>query len=318
MNKMKKKILLSLIQIICATAGFAQSPPWNTGNGVDTVIPARPDLDVRWEATNKFPDTVWMYQLLPNFDSPEIISNLMTMCPFEAKDKIKRDTNEIVFESSDHFRTLFISFSSGEIDYQAQEARYSPTNLAIDVPTTNQLPELAKNVLNKLHINFSDVTGRIGTNKMGFSEPMTIFYAGEESITNIPYRTVYFRRLVDRMPVTHFYHLNFGEHGKISKIDITWPNLERVKSYRAITPKDVTNFLRAGNAVRGPVPTDVGDIDWPSIKSLTIKMAVPSYQMDGNRLYPYLYLDALVDTGNGTVEIGMNCPIFEENTLKTQ
>jgi hypothetical protein len=74
----------------------------------------------------------------------------------------------------------------------------------------------------------------------------------------------------------------------------------------------VINLLRKGNAVRGPVPTDVADIDWPSIKSLTIKMAVPSYQMDGNRLYPFLNLDALVDTGNVKVEIGMACPIFDE------
>jgi hypothetical protein len=34
--------------------------------------------------------------------------------------------------------------------------------------------------------------------------------------------------------------------------------------------------------------------------------------MDGNRLYPFLNLDALVDTGNVKVEIGMACPIFDE------
>jgi hypothetical protein len=312
MNKIKKKILLSLIPIICFTAGFAQSPPWKAENGVNVIIPARTNLDVRWEATNKFPRKVWMYELLPNFRSAQIISNLMAMCFFEEKNKMKGDTNEIVFQSSDHFRTLFISFSSGEIDYQAREAHYSPTNLAVNVPTTNQLPELAKNVLNKLHINFSDITGWIGTNKMGFSEPMTIFYVGDTEITNVAYRTVYFRRSVDGMPVTHFNHLNFGEHGKISKIDITWPNLKRIKSYRTVSSKDVINFLRNGNAVRGPVPTDIGDIDWSSIKSVTVTKAIPSYVADAGQLYPFLHLDVTLDIGGQNVRMAMNCPIFDE------
>jgi hypothetical protein len=307
---MKTKILLSLIQIFCATAAFAQSPPWKANN---EAVPARPDLDVRWEASTDFPRKVWTYDLLPNNFSPKIISNAMMLCLFEGKDKIEDNTNGITFESADHSRTLSISFSSGEIEYETPDIRYSPTNLAIGVPATNQLPEVAKNVLSKLHISISDITGWRGTSKIDFSEPLTLFYVGNVTITNVPYRTVYFRRSVDGMPIAHhFYRFNVGEHGQISKISIAWPNLKRIKSYPTVSPKDVISFLRKGDAVRGPVPTNVGDIDWPSIKSLTIKMAVPSYQVNGNQLYPFLFLDALVDTGKGAVAIGMSCPIIDE------
>jgi hypothetical protein len=310
---MEKIILLSLIQIICATAGFAQSPPWNA-NG--EAISARPDLTVRWQDSAKFPRKVWVYQLLPNKFSPEIISNVMMLCSFSEKDKIEADTNGITFQSVGRSRTLSISFSSGEFEYETPEVHYSPTNLAVGVPSTNQLPEVAKDVLSKLHINFSDIIGWLGTNKVDFSEPLTMFFVGDTTITNIPYRTVYFRRSVDGMPIAgHFYRFNVGEHGKISKISIAWPNLRRVKSYRAVSPKDVINFLRSGNAIRGPVPTSVGDIDWSSIKSVAIKKAVPSYQIANNQLYPFLRLDALVDTGSGTVEIGMDCPIIDETKL---
>lgn len=121
---------------------------------------------------------------------------------------------------------------------------------------------------------------------------------------------------MDGMPIAgHFYRFNVGEHGKISKISIAWPNLKRAKSYRTVSPKDVIHFIRSGNAIRGPVPTSVGDIDWSSIKSVAIKKAVPSYQMANNQLYPFLRLDVLVDTGNGTVEIGMDCPIMDETKL---
>lgn len=310
---MKKTILLSLMQILCATVGFAQNPPWKT-NG--EVIPARTDFDVRWKAVNKFPRKVWMYQLLPNDFSPEVISNVMMLCSFTEKDKIEDDTNGTAFQSTDHSRTLSISFSSGEIEYETPEIRYSPTNLAVGVPSTNQLSEMAKTVLCKLHVSFSDITGWRGANKIDFSEPLTLYYAGNATITNIPYRTVYFRRSVDGMPISYgFYRFNVGEHGKISKIDLSWPNLKRNKSYRAISPKDVINSLRKGNAVHGPTSENAPYIDWPSIKSVTITKAIPSYLIDSGRLYPFLRLDAIVDTGHGNARLAIDCPIFDETKL---
>jgi hypothetical protein len=310
---MKKIILFFLIQTSSLTAGFAQSPPWKA-NG--EAISARPDLTVYWQDSAKFPRKAWIYQLLPNNFSPKIISNVMLLCSFTDNDKIQADTNGITFQSADHSRTLSISFSSGEIKYGTAEIRYSPTNLAVGVPSTNQLPKVAKNVLSKLHISFSDITGWHGANKIDFSEPLTMFYVGHVTITNISYRTVYFRRAVDGMPIAgEFYGFNVGERGKISKISITWPNLKRVKLYPTVSQKEVIDFLRKGNAIRGPVPTNIGNIDWSSIKSVTIKNAVPSYQADNNRLYPFLRLDVLVDTGSGTVEIGMDCPIIDESKL---
>jgi len=310
---MKKIILLSLIQIVCATAGFAQSPPWKA-NG--EAISARPDLTVRWQDSTTFPRKVWDYQLLPNNFSPGIISNVMMLCSFTEKEKIEADTNGITFQSADHSRTLSISFPSGEIEYETAEIRYSPTNLAVGVPSTNQLPKVAKSVLSKLRINFSDITGWHGANKIDFSEPLTMFYVGNVTITNISYRTVYFRRSVDGMPIAgHFYRFNVGEHGKISKISIAWPNLKRIKSYPTVSQKEVMDFIRKGDAIRGPVPMNIGNIDWPSIKSVTITKAVPSYLIDNTRLYPFLRLDATVDTGHENVKLAIDCPIIDETKL---
>jgi len=307
---MNKITLALLIQMVCATAALAQSSPWKANN--EAVSP-RPDLKVLWQCSAKLPRKVWAYQLLPNFFSPETISNVVGVCSFEANEKIDDDTNGMTFQSADHSRTLSVSFASGKIEYETAEIHYSPTNLAVGVPSTNELPDVAKSVLGKLHIKFSDITGWLGKNKVDFSEPLTMFYVGDAIITNVPYRTVYFRRSVDGMPVAYdFYRFNVGEHGRISKISITWPNLQRVKSYRTVSSKDVMNFIRGGNAVRGPLPTSIGDIDWMSIKSLTITDAIPSYLVDGNQLYPFLRLDAMLDTGTEKVKIGMACPIIDE------
>jgi hypothetical protein len=310
---MKKKLFIFIV-LLCHMAGFAKNPPWMANN---EKIPAYTNLDIHWQDAPNFPRNVWIYDLLPDTFSPAIISNAMTLCSFSEKDKIEDNTNEVVFQNANGSRSLSISFSSGEIQYETPERRYSPTNLAVDVPQLSQLPLIATNLLSQFGIHSSDITGYFDTNKIEYLAPaMTLFYVGDDTITNIPYRTILFKRVVDGMPIAHRYsRFNVGEHGTVSKISVTWPTLKRAKSYQTVSPSDVIKFLRAGDAVRGPVPTTVGDIDWPSIKSLSIKKAIPSYQMDGGRLYPFLYLDAIVDLGSGTVEIGMGCPLIDETKL---
>lgn len=301
-----------MIQIVYVTAGFAQSPPWKA-NG--EAISARPDLTVRWQDSTKFPRKVWDYQLFPNGFSPEIISNVMMLCSFTERDKVGDDTNGVTFQSADRSRTLSISFASGNISYDIPEPHYSPTHLAEGVPKMSAMPELTKYFLQKTGVKLSEIQkGTNGAPHFNFWEPFTEFYLKSGgSITNVAFRAVVFRRSVDgAVVIGNTCELYFGEHGKISKIDFSWPNLKRIKSYPTVSQKEVIDFLRKGNAIRGPVPTSVGDIDWPSVKSVAVKKAVPSYQTDNNQLYPFLRLDVLVDTGSGTVEIGMDCPIIDE------
>jgi hypothetical protein len=306
---MKKVISFFLIQLFCFTAGFAQSPPWKA-NG-ETISP-RPDLDVRWEDSKKFPSKVWTYQLLPNRYSDKIISNVLTLCSLTEKDLKEYRLNGMNFQSADGSRKLSISFPSGDIHFETPEPDWG-TNLAVGVPKESELPKLTKNVLRELGISFSEITGWIGDHKMDFVEGGGVGTIGDITITNITYQRVYFRRTVDGMPIAGaFYGFNFGEHGKISKISITWPKLECLKSYLTVSQKDVINSLRRGNAIRGPVSQNVGDIDWSTIKSVTITKAVPSYLVDGSRLYPFLRMDANVDTGHENVTVAIDCPIFDE------
>ncbi|MGH7989794.1 MAG: hypothetical protein ACREDS_06385, partial [Limisphaerales bacterium] len=118
---MKKAALLIALQIIC-TNGFSENPRWKV---FGTPIPARADLDVRWETpkvfissnvpTNKWPTKMWIYNLEPRNFSPKTISNLAFMCSFTEKDKMQQDTNGIAFKNGG--RTLSISFSSGSVQY---------------------------------------------------------------------------------------------------------------------------------------------------------------------------------------------------------
>lgn len=308
---MRKIILLFLIQVSCSLTGLAQRSPWKASG---EVVPERPDLIVHWQDSTKFPRKVWVYQLLPDDFSPQIVSNLMSLCSFTAKDETESRASGMTFQSADRTRTLSISFSSGEIEYTTPEISYSLTNLAVGVPPIDQLPTMATNFLGELHINFSDITDYFGTNKIDYVEPtMTLFYLKGTIVTNIPYRTILFKRAVDGVRIAFENNrISIGEHGKISAISIYWPNLKRVRSYPVVSREEVIHFLRTGDAVRGPATTDIGDFDWSSVKSLTITDAIPSYLVSDDRLYPFLYLGTLIDLGGVQTKIGMACPLFDE------
>jgi hypothetical protein len=309
-----KKFFFLMVQTLCLTTVFSQNPRWRMVD--ETRIPARADLDVRWDASTKtFPHKVWIYQLLPNSFSPIVISNVMTLCSFSTNEKTAQNTNEVAFQNSDGSRKLSISFPSGNIEYEIPEPLFGPTNLAKEVPPMSRLPELTTNLLKQINIPLSAVTGYFETDKFNFWEPLTMYFVSNTIITNITFRGVNFRRAVDGIPVVACDggRIYFAEHSQISKLSITWHNLKRYKSFPPLKLKMIVQLLRQGKAIQEPVPMNVGYIDWPNVKSVTIKKAEPLYFAgDTDLLYPFLWLDTDVDTGHGIVEVGIDCPIIDE------
>ncbi len=321
---MKKLILILLFQIICET-GFSENPRWKE---FGFPIPAHADLDVRWNApTNKIPAVVWVYHLLPRKLSPQIISNLMTACSFTEKDKTENG-DLLIFNSTDGSRQLRVSWPWGIIDYQTKH-QVSPTNLIEGVPSKKRAIKLTKAILPKLGIELSDIEKGENNSRpqfnIGFSE--ITFFINQKTIKNIESRNVGFRRAVDGMP---FFgaggtggdgEIEYGDHGKISRILITWRNMERENSYPTASVEMMVKSIREGKAVQGYLPSNVGDIDWPRVKSITIKKVSPCYDVGGDRfapsdwLYPFAALDTTVDTGRGMIDVEIDCPIIDEAKL---
>jgi hypothetical protein len=317
---MKKIAFIILFQVVCLTV-FSENPRWKYAD--DMPIPAHADLDVRWEASMKtFPSKMWIYQLEPRKFSSKVISNLMFMCSFTEKDKVQQDSNGVTFKSSDGLRTLVISFSSGSIHYDMPEPRYAflKTNLLEGVPETKEMPKLTKNFLKKIGGGLSEVQKNTnGAPAFHFSDRGENYFLKQSHtfVTKTWSRVVTFKRSVDGAEVLGnpgYCQLYFGEHGKISKIDFTWPDLKRYKSAPTLKPDAIIRLLREGKARQGATLDSIGYIDWPSVKSVTIKQAWPCYFAgDFNYLYPFLALWTTVDTGHGSFDVGIDCPIIDES-----
>lgn len=305
-------------------SGFSDNPRWKV---FGTPIPAHADLDVRWEApnkfvgsnvpTNKWPSKMWVYSIEPRRFSSKVISNLMAMCSFTEKDKVQQDSNGITFRSG--ARILSISYPSGSIQYQTPEPNYGPTKLAQGVPSMSEMPKLTKKFLRVVGLKLSEIERNTnGAPNFDFWQPLSVYYLKSGSITNIAFRAVVFRRAVDGAEVigdAGYCQLHFGEHGRISQIDFSWPDLKRYKSAETLKPETVIQLIRNGKAHQGLLPMGFDPIEWQAVKSVTVKQAWPCYFGGDSRLYPFLDLWTTVEAPQGYVDIEIDCPIIDETKL---
>jgi hypothetical protein len=321
----KKTILLLLFQAWCA-AGFSQNLRFT--DPFATHIPARADLDVHWNApTNKVPATIWIYHLLPRPLSPQSLSNLMAACSLTAKDETSHG-NELNFKSPDGIRALHVLPTWGIIEYQTTYPR-SWTNLVKDVPSPSKTVKLAKKFLPELGIDVGDLETKTNSSQPDFTvfDMGVTYFVNGKDIHSTEARAVRFRRAVDGISFTSIStggdgEIDFGDHGKISKISITWRNMERQKSYPTFTPEMMVKSIREGKAIQGMIPDNLGGIDWPTVKSVTITKAEPCYYAGGDPfspsdwLQPYAALWTTVDTGHGNIDVEIDCPIIDEIAKK--
>ncbi len=242
----------------------------------------------------------------------------MVMCSLEEKDRTVQDTNGMIFLSSDGFRKLCLSFPAGVIRYETVDHHYGPTNLAKGVPEMSRMPELTTDFLAKVGISLSDIEKNLnGAPNFDFWEPLKLYFLKSGTITNIEFRAVVFSRSVDGAKVigdAGHCGLEFGEHGKISQIHLSWPDLNRYESRPTLKPRTMLQLLRQGKARLGFRPDNFRDTDWAGVKSVTIKKAIPSYYAGSSDwLYPYIFLWATVETGHDTIEVEIHCPIIDES-----
>lgn len=280
---------------------------------------------IHWNArTNSLSSKVWVYHLLPKEFPSEAVSNLVASCGFTAKDVSVSNKDIIVYLSPGKFpdRQLGISSSHGTIFYESV-THYGPTNLAKDIPEMDDMPKLTTNFLSALDVDISEIGKNTnGAPNFHFWEPFSEYFLPDKIVTNIEFRAVRFGRYVDGGRVLGAGtagngQIEFGEHNKPIQIDIAWPNMERYKSYLTVSPQTIIEWIGEGKAVHGGILMNLPDIDWSTIKSLTIEKAEICYYA-GSRvspsewLVPVVSLWTTVDTDNSKIDVEIDCPAIDE------
>lgn len=325
---MGKIIFLLLLLQTLWTIGFSQSVPVMNAHARANQYT---NLVVHWKASKKpWPKTLWVYSLTTTRFSAAVISNLMNATGYTRKDEKDYGTNGMIFVSREKSGNMRISFTEGEIEYWT-ERNYGPTNLAKDVPETNQLFQLTTNFLPKLGIGLSELAkDTSGRPNMYFPEAFTEYYVSNTTITNIQYRIVRFKRALDGVEFLGAGgdgEIDFGEHGEITKIWLHWPSLKRDTLYATATPKQIIQWICEGKATVGPAMDNYGNemaIDLSTIKNLTVEKAAATYSGEvflGAREHrpifpswvrPAATLWASVEVGTNVFKVGIRCPVIDE------
>jgi hypothetical protein len=306
--------ILILIAVLFCRDGFCQNPRWSLPD--KTPIPALADLDVRWEASlTNIPPKVSIYRLVPHHFSPTVISNVVALCDFSHATGLTGDKNVLRFKSAGGDRHLVVDSTSSVIYYETVERRYGPTNLAQGVPAMSELPRLATNLLDQVGISNADSDGYSEGEKFNYSEPLTEYFVGRETITNIAFRSIGFRRVVDEIPMLggDSGRFTLGEGGHIIGIQLEWHDLARCESRPTLSTEQIISLLREGKAFQGVLPMNASPIDWNTARGVAIKKAILYYTGVTDLLFPYVDLSTTVDTGHGDVELRIECPIVDES-----
>jgi hypothetical protein len=316
------------------TAGFSQSLPFDNPLAIHFQ---RTNLVVRWQAPeHPWPKTLWTFRVVRTQFSPTIISNVMALGPFTDSGKWYSDADGMVFGNRYGTPNLRISFLEGKIEYDGKTEQYSATNLAKNVPETNQLPHLAIEFLPKIGISPSDLAKDKNDNiKLRWPDDTidhTLYMQSETTITNIEYRRVRINRALDGVEFRGEGgdgEVSFGENSKIVGLRLCWRTMERDSCYETATPETIIRWIRQGNAIQKRLMTGNGEeipVDWSNVSSLTIKSAKAYYWGDflidrkaANkpllpcRASPYAEISGVADIGKTAITVEIVCPILDES-----
>jgi hypothetical protein len=253
----------------------------------------------------------------------------MAIGSFTAKDKRDYGSNGMIFSPPDGSRNLRISFPEGSVEYWSTR-NYGTTNLAANVPRKEQLRTLTEALLPKLGINLSEISTDTDTGKPKlslFESPMQ-YFAGPTIITNLEWSGVRFNRALEGVELGGNggnCEIDFGDHGRVITISLSWWGLQRDKMCLTASPATITRWLREGRAVYQPVRGKFGNevaIDWPHVKTLEVIKAQPYYWGEvhptghnpglPHRLRPFAALLATVETDGAKTELTVQCPIIDD------
>jgi hypothetical protein len=271
---------------------------------------------------------------MPAEFAPGVISNLLALGPFTDKDRTNiftrasKDPKKLRFVSANG-RSLEIFPTIGAIEYQDKDAEDMATSEG--VPDESKMLNLTTSYLPKLGIKSSELAKKPnGSDLLAFftSRNATLQNPDRSFTTNTYSRGVFFVRSVDGIDflgtgVRGGCRIDFGNHGKISKISLLWRKLERDKSFSTATQEMLVKWVREGKSVVAPIPDDFEPINWSSVKSLTVTNVVPYYfgERSGvlqSMVYPFVALYGTVDTGRTKVPVEIDCPIIQDSTANPE
>ena len=312
---MKTQIVVLIITGFVLVDGFSKESN-------DTNQP-----EIVWSVpANQLPSSVWIYKFVPQTFSPVVISNLMALGFFTSADQTNvpgqplfRDKQLMYFKNKTGTRQLGIFPPFGFFYFYDSSVAAKHHETVVGVPSETEAYQLGLEYLQKLGVDRSQLAIKEDGSELRTVKTVTSggwFDKAREtnSSDQIYQRGVYFIRRVNGIDFDGMVHggvnFEFGNNGKISRLEVLWKGLEPYELHATLTPDQLVSLLRAGNGKWLP------SAPRPPIKKITVTGVKPFYrgfsqdEEDEHKLLePYIQLVTLVDTGTTNFMADFNCSI---------
>jgi hypothetical protein len=323
---MRKLLCWLLLQIFCV-AGFAENPPLKQ---LGHSFQLNTKVSLFWKApTNDLPAHLWTYRVLPSEFSSAAISNLTVLGSFTEKDRdrtkalnpIFNHSDRASYRTSDGTRELDMFPNLGWIYYYNSnaEARHNGNGVPKNEKKTLKL---AIDYLQKVGIDLSQLATKPHRSDLQAAYilgNLTIYHTNHTQTSFVNKRGVMVARAVDGVSFwakgsRDGFSMEFGNDAKISRLEILWRKLQRDTLYPVVKPETILKWIRDGKT-SWDVATE--DLDWPSVKKMTINEITPYYFGQNHdtlqdSVYPFATLKTTVETGQTNRTIYLFCPIIDE------
>ena len=228
------KIILSYLLITIGSVSFFFEETFQSFGGL-----YKPEAPVVWAATNKLPESVKVYKVVPQSFSSTAISNLLKMAFFKLFNRqMSFDKQTWHFRYRDEYpiRILDMTPSLGNIHYFDDNASVDvskmPGEMPHGVPREDELDKLAFAALQKLEINTNEIAPKI-RRQMNNNVTLlgTNWTNGQVTLPpTILFRGVWMVRQIDGIPYNDLgarggFSINFGNDAKIHEMDLCWRKL---------------------------------------------------------------------------------------------
>lgn len=325
--------ILSILFLFCAycinsTFGGTFTNESPAGFGGTKVIWAVP--------TNVWPvDKIWSYKVIPQEFSDAVISNVMAIGSFTAKDKVKLsadalaiDKKAILFKDKAETKWLevlptlgYIKYYDGNAEAKAVSAIKDVPEAVAGVPDLTGATQLGLKYMRLLGIDSSQIARKPGTLDFDLHwEVKTREWIDQKTkkpVDEIQGFGINFTRCVNGIEIAGFgdVFVSFGNNAKVHELEVSWRNLQPYQLLdNFVTPEQVVQSIRRRQTA---LPILEG---WPidEIKTLTITNATPRYSRKRadeplDFVVPALQLDAIIDNGKTNRFIWFQTGIFSNS-----
>ena len=320
--------------ILLAAMGWASVASGGTSIGGSSA--AFKNTEIIWLApTNDWPRKLWVYKVVPQDFAKSVISHLLKVGSFTAKDRITvRDyidsNDEIVFygNANGKSRHLAICPALGFIEYHDGGARSASQLQPVSgVPDEKDATRLGLKYLAMLGIDVSDLSRKPGKRELNMHwERQTIEYTDPQTKSDVTMTNAYgvfFLRRIDGIDVVGIglnggVYMSFGNEGKLIDLQLSWRDLKRDRLSECPSPQQIDERIKEGVISLHPFGSNSPYGDRPqklTVTKATVLYNGKHYDEKMDLIAPLARFEAVAENGTNKESLWFESPMNVDNAI---